>query len=233
MKMRSKFSSLLLISAAVVTAQSASAADLPARPAYKAPVQIVSWDWTGPYLGVYAGIAASRSRSFDPTGAVAGVIEHTGYGLSAGGTLGYNWQTSWNMMGGAVVVGLEGDIGYFNAGGAPRIGTPPAPTITTRRGRAPPAAAPVSRSARTSPTSPAATPRSTSTTGSHAAGVTVSTSKLRSGYALGSGLETMLGGGWTAKSEYMFTSFGDGDTLVNGGARCRPRSSAITASASA
>ena len=62
------------------------------------------------------GIAASRSRSFDPTGAVAGVIEHTGYGLSAGGTLGYNWQTSWNIMGGAVVVGLEGDIGYFNAG---------------------------------------------------------------------------------------------------------------------
>ena len=116
MKMRSKFSSLLLVSAAVVTAQSASAADLPARPAYKAPVQIVSWDWTGPYLGVYAGIAASRSRSFDPTGAVAGVIEHTGYGLSAGGTIGYNWQTSWNIMGGAVVVGLEGDIGYFNAG---------------------------------------------------------------------------------------------------------------------
>ena len=50
-----------------------------------------------------------------------------------------------------------------------------------------------------------------------ATGATVSSSKVRSGYALGSGLETMLGGGWTAKSEYMFTDFGDGDTLVNGG----------------
>ena len=217
MKMRSKFSSLLLISAAVVTAQSANAADLPARPAYKAPVQIVSWDWTGPYLGVYAGIAASRSRSFDPTGAVAGVIEHTGYGLSAGGTLGYNWQTSWNMMGGAVVVGLEGDIGYFNAGRSAtdwNIGGAydhDTSWTGTARGRA----------------GLAIGPNLTYFTGGYAAldlddrftaaGVTVSTSKLRSGYALGSGLETMLGGGWTAKSEYMFTSFGDGDTLVNGG----------------
>ena len=150
----------------------------------------------------------------------AGIIEHTGYGFTGGGTIGYNWQTNWNIMGGAVVVGLEGDIGYFDAGRRARTGTPPAsPTITTRSGSAPPAAASVSRSARTSPTSPAATRRSTSTTASinTATGVTVSSSKVRSGYALGSGIETMLGGGWTAKSEYMFIDFGDnGDTLVNG-----------------
>jgi outer membrane immunogenic protein len=217
MNMRSTIKALLLVSAAAVGAQSASAADLPARPAYKAPAQIVSWDWTGPYLGVYAGIAASRSRSHDPTGAIAGVIEHTGYGFTGGGTIGYNWQTSWNIMGGAVVVGLEGDLGYFDAG---RRATDWNTAVAyehdttwtgTARGRA----------------GLAVGPNLTYFTGGYAAlglddnltvaGVTVSSDKVKSGYALGSGLETMLGGGWTAKSEYMFTDFGDSDRLVNGG----------------
>src|SRR5687767_3633874 len=103
--MRSTIKTLLLVSAAALAAQSANAADIPARPAYKAPVQIITWDWTGPYLGIYAGIAASRSRSVDPTGARPGIIEHTGYGFTGGGTIGYNWQTNWGIMGGKVVVG--------------------------------------------------------------------------------------------------------------------------------
>src|SRR5262245_2324124 len=216
--MRSTIKSLLLVSAAIVAAQSANAADLPARPVYKAAVPIVSWDWTGPYLGVYAGIAASRSRSGDPTGAIAGTIEHTGRGFTGGGTLGYNWQTNWNIMGGAVVVGLEGDIGYFDAG---RSATDWNTAVSykqdtswlgTARGRV----------------GLAVGPNLTYYTGGYAAidldetlttaGVTVGGSKVRSGYALGSGIETMLGGGWTAKSEYMFLDFGDGDTLTNAGA---------------
>jgi outer membrane immunogenic protein len=220
MKMRSTIKALLLVSAAAVGAQSASAADLPARPAYKAPVQIISWDWTGPYLGVYAGIAASRSRSLDPTGAIAGVIEHTGYGFTGGGTIGYNWQTSWNIMGGAIVVGLEGDLGYFDAGRSARDWNTATVAydhdttwLGTARGRV----------------GLAVGPNLTYFTGGYAAlgiddrftnpvtGVTVASDKVKSGYALGSGIETMLGGGWTAKSEYMFADFGDGDTLVNGG----------------
>src|SRR5262245_66680927 len=101
--MRSTIKTLLLVSAAALAAQSANAADIPSRPAYKAPVQIISWDWTGPYLGIYAGIAASRSRSGDPTGAVAGTVEHTGRGFTGGGTLGYNWQTNYGIMGGKVL----------------------------------------------------------------------------------------------------------------------------------
>jgi outer membrane immunogenic protein len=224
MEMRSTIKTLLLVSAAVVAAQSANAADLPRRPVYKAPVQVVSWDWTGPYLGIYAGIAASRSRSVDPTGAVAGIIEHTGYGFTGGGTIGYNWQTSWNIMGGAVVVGLEGDIGYFDAGrraqdwNTATVGYEHDTSwMGTARGRV----------------GLAVGPSLTYFTGGYAAldiddknintatGVTVTSSKVRSGYALGSGIETMLGGGWTAKSEYMFTDFGDGDTLVNGATTLR------------
>jgi outer membrane immunogenic protein len=213
--MRSTIKTLLLVSAAALAAQSANAADLPARPAYKAPVQIISWDWTGPYLGIYAGIAASRSRSVDPTGANAGIIEHTGSGFTGGGTIGYNWQTNWSIMGGKVVVGLEGDIGYFDAGRSATDWNTAAVAyehdtswLGTARGRV----------------GLAIGPNLTYFTGGYAAldiddknGATVS-GKVRSGYALGSGLETMLGGGWTAKSEYMVVDFGDnGDTLLSGG----------------
>jgi outer membrane immunogenic protein len=217
--MRFKLASLLAVSVSVIALQTAGAADLPARPAYKAPAAIVSWDWTGPYLGVYAGIAASRSRSSDPTGATPGTIEHTGYGFIGGGTVGYNWQTSWNMMGGNVVVGLEGDIGYFDAGRSATDWNTATVAFDhdtkwmgTARGRA----------------GLAMGPNLTYFTFGYAAlslddrltnpvtGVTVTGDKVRSGYALGSGLETMLGGGWTAKSEYMFADFSEGDTLVNG-----------------
>jgi outer membrane immunogenic protein len=219
--MRSTIKTLLLVSAAALAAQSANAADIPARPAYKAPVQIITWDWTGPYLGIYAGIAASRSRSINPTGAVGGWIEHTGYGFTGGGTIGYNWQTNWSIMGGKVVVGLEGDIGYFDAGRRAQDWNTAGlgyehdtKWLATARGRV----------------GLAVGPSLTYFTGGYAAldiddslintgtGATVTSSKVRSGYALGSGIETMIGGGWTAKSEYMFTDFGDnGDTLVNTG----------------
>jgi outer membrane immunogenic protein len=219
--MRSTIKTLLLVSAAALAAQSANAADIPARPAYKAPVQIITWDWTGPYLGIYAGIAASRSRSVDPTGARPGIIEHTGYGFTGGGTIGYNWQTNWGIMGGKVVVGLEGDIGYFDAGRRAQDWATAGlgyehdtKWLGTARGRV----------------GLAVGPNLTYLTGGYAAidlddsnintgtGAVVTSSKVRSGYALGSGIETMLGGGWTAKSEYMVVDFGDnGDTLVNAG----------------
>jgi outer membrane immunogenic protein len=124
-------------------------------------------------------------------------------------------------MGGAVVVGLEGDIGYFDAGRRAQDWATAGlgydhdtKWLGTARGRV----------------GLAVGPNLTYFTGGYAAldiddanintatGVTVTSSKVRSGYALGSGIETMLGGGWTAKSEYMFTDFGDkGDTLINAG----------------
>ena len=226
----------MLVSAAVIAAQSANAADLPARPAYKAPVQIISWDWTGPYLGVYAGIAASRSRSIDPTGAIAGVIEHTGYGFTGGGTIGYNWQTSWNIMGGAVVVGLEGDIGYFDAGrSATDWNTAASPTSTTRRG---------SGTAR-GRVGLAVGPNLTYFTGGYAAldiDDTVHQHRHRRDRLQQQGPERLCARQrprdharrrLDGEVRIHVHDFGDGDTLVNGGVRCRPRSSAITASASA
>src|SRR5882724_7752559 len=117
--MRSKIIALLLASSAAVIAQSAGAADLPAQPIYKAPAMIVAWNWTGPYVGAYVGVGVSHSRTHDPRfpntpGGAPGDLEHTGYGLSAGGTLGYNYQLDWGLLGQKWVVGVEGDIGIFD-----------------------------------------------------------------------------------------------------------------------
>src|SRR5262245_26604407 len=93
-RMRSRITTLLLASAAAMIAHSASAAGLSMTPIYKgAPHPIVAWDWTGPYVGAFVGVGVSRSRGRDPRGIANGGhdgdLEHTGYGLSAGGTIGY------------------------------------------------------------------------------------------------------------------------------------------------
>src|SRR5262245_28633380 len=116
MEMRSKVVALLLVTAtAFVTARTAGAADLPAKaPVMKAP-PLVAWDWTGPYVGAYVGVGVSRSRGHDPDQIPPGDIEHTGYGFTGGGTVGYNQQLNWGILGQKLVVGAEGDIGSFDA----------------------------------------------------------------------------------------------------------------------
>jgi len=92
----------LLACAGLITAAMATpslAADLP-RPAYKAPVYVAPFSWSGFYVGINGGYAWGSTKltnvvgtqSFDTTGGLAG------------GTLGYNLQT------GNWVWGLEGDI---------------------------------------------------------------------------------------------------------------------------
>src|SRR5437868_5866806 len=115
-KMRSKIIALLLASSAAVIAQSAGAADLPAQPVYKAPAMIVAWNWTGPYVGAYVGVGVSKSRGHDPDGVPSGNVENTGYGIAGGGTIGYNYQLDWGILGQKFVIGAEGDIGYFDTG---------------------------------------------------------------------------------------------------------------------
>src|SRR5262245_33578057 len=78
----------------------AAAADLPQRPAYKAPMMAPAFNWTGFYLGVYGGYAFG---SGDTDGFNGGM---------AGGTIGYNWQAPGSMW----VFGIEGDGGWTNFG---------------------------------------------------------------------------------------------------------------------
>jgi outer membrane immunogenic protein len=215
--MRSKVIGLLLVStAAVVTAQSAGAADLPAKPIYKA-APIVAWDWTGPYVGAYVGVGVSRSRGRDPLGTTTGDIEHTGYGFTGGGTLGYNYQLNWGIFGQKVVVGAEGDIGYFDT--AHRTGdwndnlavNSKTSWLATARLRAGLTDGPNL----TYVTAGFAAADVKDVNRAITSGVEVSSSQTATGWVAGTGVETMLGGGWSAKTESLYINLESGNTLAN------------------
>jgi outer membrane immunogenic protein len=98
----------LVTAASTITfAQIASAADLPTKaPVYKAPPPV--WSWTGFYIGVNAGGSIGR----DPTSVSRvppslTILSQTmsPAGFIGGGQLGYNYQFAPNW-----VVGLEGDF---------------------------------------------------------------------------------------------------------------------------
>ena len=111
----------------VVSAVSASAADLGPRTYAKAPVMMAPINWTGFYVGVNAGGAWNTSNAttatvFSPTGyfaltsvpaiAIAGNQNINRSGFTGGLTAGYNWQASnW-------VVGIESDFNYFGVKGS-------------------------------------------------------------------------------------------------------------------
>src|SRR3954470_16080902 len=107
--MRSKISALLFASCAALIAQSAGAADLPAKAPILKAAPYAAWNWTGFYVGGYVGVGVSKSRGRDPEGTptngAGGDLEHTGYGFTGGGTVGYNHQLNWGILGQKLVVG--------------------------------------------------------------------------------------------------------------------------------
>src|ERR1700712_3917762 len=90
---------------AVAMASQSFAADLP-RPAYKAPIYVSAFSWTGFYVGFTAGTRRGKT-SLGKT--VANTGDFNIKGPLVGGTLGYNLQT------GSWVWGLEadGDISFI------------------------------------------------------------------------------------------------------------------------
>jgi outer membrane immunogenic protein len=76
--------------------------------------------WAGPYLGAFAGYGWSNARVTAPFDAATGFFYNwTGrsYSVNAdgffgGATLGYNWQS------GALVAGLDGELGYLGLTGS-------------------------------------------------------------------------------------------------------------------
>jgi outer membrane immunogenic protein len=121
----------LAISILVVSAVSASAADMAPAPRTYAkaapPPVVMAYNWTGCYLGGYVG-GATQSRSvntIDPISAAGGFYNlptttppgtysyDVGSSVIGGGTLGCNWQgaSPW-------VVGVEGEAGYMRLTGS-------------------------------------------------------------------------------------------------------------------
>lgn len=196
----------------------AQAADLPVRTYTKAP-PIPVFDWTGFYVGGYAGVGASNgNRIIGPTGVYGGHIEQVGYGFTGGGTVGYNWQLGNAFFGTKWVVGVEGDFGYLGTSKSgtdfddPSLGyNTKTSWIGTVRGRI----------------GLSSGPNLTYITGGYAAigardinndpttGFEASSSKTLSGYVIGTGTETMLGGGWSAKSESLYIDAGNGNWVTN------------------
>jgi outer membrane immunogenic protein len=128
-------------------------------------------------------------------------------GVIAGGTLGANWQF------GKIVLGVEGDGSWTNAGGRSNL-LPPFITTTTldarerwiatARGRLGYA---FDRSMIYATAGGAwANIRYNAT---NIAGLTDTGSGTVSGWTVGGGVETKLAGNWSAKAEYLYVDFSD------------------------
>lgn len=207
----------LIAAALVTTTISAQAADLPSKIAFKkAPVAATTYDWTGFYAGVNAGLAVGgEGRSGLDVLGFGGSFETfnlASLGVVGGGQAGYNYQF------GNWVIGAEADIqGIGTENHANCILTCNAATSAvlrqdmtwfgTVRGRVGYASGPI---------------LNYFTGGLAYGGVKVSdTERLaganvgsfaveqtRTGFALGSGIEAALGGNWTAKIEYLYVDLG-------------------------
>jgi outer membrane immunogenic protein len=181
--------------AAVLTAQSAFAADLSVAPLYKAPPPAATpaYDWSGFYLGINGGGGWGHS-TWDAN--ATGI--RTSGGM-VGGTAGYNWQL------GSAVLGLEGDIDWANLKGTSTSPLCPLGCSTsdswlgTVRGRAGYAfggVLPYVTGGLAVGDIRAATPGF------------AGASNTNAGWTVGGGVEFALPGNWSAKAEYLHVDLG-------------------------
>lgn len=197
---------ILLATAAVIAlgTVSASAADISRRvvaPARSSTVVVEqsSYNWTGPYVGAFAGYGWGKSNFSAPLS--SGSFDLSGG--TFGGTLGYNWQIN------QAVLGLEGDIGWSNIRGSGNCGTLSCSTrnswLGTVRGRA----------------GVAVDRWMPYVTGGFAFGdikTSVSgfgdSTSTKTGWTLGAGVEAAISGPWTAKVEYLYVDLGRGGSVI-------------------
>ena len=189
--------------------QPATAADVPtARPLLKAPVAAPVFDWTGWYGGVNVGVGISQSRGeiVDEDGS----FDRGGAGFAGGVQGGYNWQFSPHW-----VAGIEADIGYLGIDRSfidwrdldivfgvktdwygtirGRLGYTSGPSLFYVTGGA--AFVRVKNNA------------------DDAGDASASNAETASGWTAGGGIETMLGGNWSAKAEYLYIDAGSQDVF--------------------
>jgi outer membrane immunogenic protein len=186
--------------ALVLTAAVAHAADLPRKmPIKAAPAPV--YDWTGLYLGGFYGTSIGQSKM---TGSVSpGAVDVNDTGITAGATLGYNWQFSPSGL-----VGIEADIGWL---GTKRIFEDFDNPVTvgvkstgygTIRGRI---------GYVTGPSLLYLTVGGAAVRLEETSGLTGSPTVNKTtdwGWTIGGGIETKLSRSWTAKTEYLYVDLG-------------------------
>ena len=187
------------------------------------------YTWTGPYIGLHLGYGWGSSSTYnDPNegtgggfdGATDGFNLHP-YGWLGGAQIGYNWQSD------AFVFGLEGDLGYIGADDGKRTSTAFAKaeyggygTITARIGYGADRWLFYTKGG-------LAFASITNEGGAVIAGVNdpfdyTKIDEIRTGWALGGGVEFAFQRAWSMKLEYLYMGFGDdksnnlnGDVFVN------------------
>jgi outer membrane immunogenic protein len=187
-------------------------------------------NWNGLYVGgVFGGAVGSvrgTGNDANPFPPNTGELGNHGSGFTAGGQVGWNW-----MIAPKVVVGVEGDISYlgidhmsvsfFNGIGSGNQAALLVDTswIATARGRI------------AYNTGPALLYATAGGAWVHVKdtfignfGLLPSSTKTLSGWTAGGGIETVLWGNWSSKTEYLYVDVGEGDTL-----RDLPGAFAITA----
>ncbi|PZA11428.1 porin family protein [Rhodopseudomonas palustris] len=201
---------VVLASTAAVSAQ---AADLAVKAPYlKAPVAAV-YDWTGFYIGANVGVGVGRDLTAHafPAGGTFNTTYLQPQGAIGGGQIGYNWQIG--SMFGPMLIGVEADIqGSGVSDGGTTLNSlaglvnynQKLDWFSTVRGRV----------------GLVRGPAVAYFTGGYAVGnvkttvtegglVAFDSSKTRSGWVIGSGVEAALGGNWTGKIEYLYLDLGN------------------------
>jgi outer membrane immunogenic protein len=203
-------------------ATAATAADL-SMPYKAPPMAPIASGWTGFYLGLNAGGGIGLARSdFSVGGVNFATVRNTLPGPLAGVQAGYNWQM------GPAVIGLEADYQLSNlAGGisAPcPIGLCNAAALTATYGQKVPWFGTVRGRLGFAQsgwlfyvTGGYSYARLETSAFAAAGGVSASFSQTetRSGWTVGTGIEVMLTGNWTARIEYLYLDLGTRGTSIS------------------
>ncbi len=203
--------------AAALGGASAFAAEMPVKALYsKAPLPL--YNWTGFYLGANAGVGVSQTSASTPGGA-PGSLDRSGAGFAGGAQAGYNWQFAPNW-----VAGIEGDVGFLTTSRSfldwseiDGFGVK-ANWYSTLRGRFGYTNGPSLFYA----TGGAAFVHVTNNFDAFeipifaSAPTFASKAETATGWTAGGGIETSLGGNWSAKAEYLYVDAGSQDIFNSG-----------------
>jgi outer membrane immunogenic protein len=203
MSAKNFFAAVALSASAALCGASAYAADLPVKSSYYKAPPLPVYNWTGFYAGVNVGVVAGgHENSGDFVGGT------TNLGFAGGGQVGFNWQFAPQWF-----AGLEGDVGYLGInrqGFNGEIGFGgKADWYSTVRGRfgytnGPSLFYATGGAAFVHVRNDVEIP--TLAFGSH--------SETASGWTIGGGIETLLGGNWSTRAEYLYVNAGSQDVFL-------------------